>query len=192
MQKWTNHNHDPLADSSIVTVLIIDASHLNQDEDTNAVLESHPSHPVKHNLNSPNDTSSREKPRREESSPVLPFASNNTYWVRGSSVDYDAWAALGNPGWSWNDLVSYFQKVGSQLVFLSLSISLADFRRLKGIPVALMPASTTTAILKEAPNSMAETAMFPSVIQTLFLNSLVSSAILQITHKLKTSPRDVP
>lgn len=31
--------------------------------------------------------------------------------TRGGRADYDAWAALGNEGWGWDDLLPYFQKV---------------------------------------------------------------------------------
>jgi choline dehydrogenase len=34
-------------------------------------------------------------------------------WLRGSAADYDAWAALGNPGWSFNDLLPSFRKAES-------------------------------------------------------------------------------
>lgn len=33
------------------------------------------------------------------------------FFNRGSKGDYDAWEKLGNPGWAWNDLLPYFQKV---------------------------------------------------------------------------------
>lgn len=36
---------------------------------------------------------------------------NGMLWNRGSQADFDAWAELGNPGWSWNDLLPYFRKV---------------------------------------------------------------------------------
>ncbi|KAJ3498657.1 hypothetical protein NLG97_g946 [Lecanicillium saksenae] len=31
-------------------------------------------------------------------------------WVRASRADYDAWEALGNPGWGWDSLLPYFKK----------------------------------------------------------------------------------
>jgi choline dehydrogenase len=37
-------------------------------------------------------------------------AINGCLWLRGSAADYDGWAALGNPGWSFDDLLPYFRK----------------------------------------------------------------------------------
>lgn len=31
-------------------------------------------------------------------------------WNRGGRADYDDWVQLGNPGWSWDDLLPYFKK----------------------------------------------------------------------------------
>ena len=36
---------------------------------------------------------------------------NAMCWNRGGSDDYDAWAALGNPGWDWAGILPYFMKV---------------------------------------------------------------------------------
>lgn len=44
---------------------------------------------------------------------------NGMLWNRGGQVDFDNWVELGNPGWSWNDLLSYFQRVG---YILTLSV----------------------------------------------------------------------
>lgn len=38
-------------------------------------------------------------------------AVNGMVFPRGAAIDYDAWEALGNPGWSWNNMLPYFQKV---------------------------------------------------------------------------------
>src|SRR5262245_45577039 len=35
---------------------------------------------------------------------------NGCIWLRGSGADYDGWAALGNPGWSFADLLPYFRR----------------------------------------------------------------------------------
>src|SRR5215217_1902633 len=35
---------------------------------------------------------------------------NGCIWLRGSAADYDGWAALGNPGWSFVDLLPYFRR----------------------------------------------------------------------------------
>ncbi|KAK0508304.1 hypothetical protein JMJ35_009388 [Cladonia borealis] len=37
-------------------------------------------------------------------------AINGMFFDRGSAPDYDAWVALGNPGWGWDDLLPYFKK----------------------------------------------------------------------------------
>ena len=38
---------------------------------------------------------------------------NACLWLRGSAADYDEWAALGNSGWSFADLLPYFRRVES-------------------------------------------------------------------------------
>lgn len=35
---------------------------------------------------------------------------NACVWLRGSAADYDDWAALGNPGWSFAELLPFFQR----------------------------------------------------------------------------------
>src|SRR3954452_12193720 len=38
-------------------------------------------------------------------------ALNATIWVRGAKQDYDTWAYLGNPGWSWEDVLPVFKAI---------------------------------------------------------------------------------
>ena len=35
---------------------------------------------------------------------------NAMVYIRGQPEDYDGWEALGNPGWGWGDVLSYFKK----------------------------------------------------------------------------------
>ena len=36
---------------------------------------------------------------------------NGMLWNRGNAADFDTWAQLGNAGWTWQDLLPYFNKV---------------------------------------------------------------------------------
>jgi choline dehydrogenase-like flavoprotein len=44
-------------------------------------------------------------------------ATNATFAVRGLPSDYDEWAALGNPGWSFEEVLPYFRKLESDCDF---------------------------------------------------------------------------
>lgn len=46
---------------------------------------------------------------------------NAMCWNRGGQGDFDAWEALGNPGWSWDDLLPYFMKVCKKAAFVRVS-----------------------------------------------------------------------
>ncbi len=35
---------------------------------------------------------------------------NGMIYMRGQAADYDHWAALGNPGWGWNDVLPFFKQ----------------------------------------------------------------------------------
>ena len=37
-------------------------------------------------------------------------STNGMVYVRGQAADYDQWAALGNAGWSWQEVLPYFRK----------------------------------------------------------------------------------
>jgi choline dehydrogenase len=40
-------------------------------------------------------------------------AINASVWLRGAAADFDAWGAMGNPGWTFSDVLPYFQKAES-------------------------------------------------------------------------------
>ena len=42
---------------------------------------------------------------------------NGTVAVRGAPFDYDRWASLGNPGWSWDDVLPYFCRLENDADF---------------------------------------------------------------------------
>ena len=44
-------------------------------------------------------------------------ATNGMFALRGHPADYDEWAALGNPGWSFDELLPFFRKAESDLDF---------------------------------------------------------------------------
>lgn len=42
---------------------------------------------------------------------------NGLIVIRGQPEDYDQWAALGNPGWGWHDVLPYFRKLETNTRF---------------------------------------------------------------------------
>ncbi len=44
-------------------------------------------------------------------------AVNTTIALRGTPADYDEWAAFGNPGWAWNDVLPAFNRLERDLDF---------------------------------------------------------------------------
>jgi choline dehydrogenase-like flavoprotein len=42
---------------------------------------------------------------------------NGIVTTRGARADYDAWQALGNPGWAWQDMLPYFKKVRRRSIY---------------------------------------------------------------------------
>ena len=69
---------------------------------------------------------------------------NGCVWLRGSAADYDEWAALGNPGWSFAELLPYFQRAESDLHGGLLAGSSG--------PVPVFRAANTTWLLAEPPS----------------------------------------
>ncbi len=44
-------------------------------------------------------------------------ATNATFALRGAPADYDEWASLGNPGWSFSEVLPYFRRLENDLDF---------------------------------------------------------------------------
>jgi choline dehydrogenase len=44
-------------------------------------------------------------------------ATNATFTLRGAPADYDEWAALGNPGWAFEDVLPFFRRVETDADF---------------------------------------------------------------------------
>lgn len=42
---------------------------------------------------------------------------NTLMYMRGNQQDYDDWAAMGNPGWSWDEVLPYFRKSENNQTF---------------------------------------------------------------------------
>ncbi|CAH2013120.1 unnamed protein product [Acanthoscelides obtectus] len=55
---------------------------------------------------------------------------NYMIYVRGNRLDYDRWEAMGNPGWSYNDIFPYFLK--SEDANISQTVEDAGFHRKGG------------------------------------------------------------
>lgn len=65
---------------------------------------------------------------------------NGCIWMRGSAADYDEWAARGNPGWGFDDLLPYFRMAEADP--LGGELHGAD----GPVPVSRVPASQWTPV----------------------------------------------
>ena len=67
-------------------------------------------------------------------------AINGAIWLHGSAADYDGWAALGNPGWTFDEILPMFRKIEAD----SLG---GPFHGTDGpIPITRVPESAATPI----------------------------------------------
>ncbi|MCC6792446.1 MAG: GMC family oxidoreductase N-terminal domain-containing protein, partial [Thermomicrobiales bacterium] len=80
---------------------------------------------------------------------------NGCFWLRGSAVDYDGWAARGNPGWSFADLLPYFKRAERDPMA-------GDFHGADG-PVPVFRAPVDVTPLDAAYAAAAEALGFPRV-----------------------------
>ena len=61
-------------------------------------------------------------------------STNAMIYMRGQAQDYDAWAAMGNPGWGWQDVLPWFiraegnERLGGPLHGQSGPLNVADLR----------------------------------------------------------------
>ncbi|KAF9518484.1 GMC oxidoreductase [Hydnum rufescens UP504] len=68
---------------------------------------------------------------------------NATLMIRGTKADYDEWESLGNPGWSWNDVLPLFKKAN----FLCNDIDETLMRSTQLVTTFHPPAPISEAIL---------------------------------------------
>ncbi|KAL0263056.1 hypothetical protein SLS55_002031 [Diplodia seriata] len=104
-----------LTENANVTVLVVEFGPLDSGDDSVTVpgLAGNAYTPYSFNL-----TSTPLRGLANQSFPVLAGAVvgggtvvNGMFFDRGGAPDYDAWEALGNPGWGWDGLLPYFKKV---------------------------------------------------------------------------------
>jgi choline dehydrogenase-like flavoprotein len=55
---------------------------------------------------------------------------NAMCWNRGGSDDFDAWEALGNPGWGWDGILPYFMKVNASSLKLQTGLTMPTERNI--------------------------------------------------------------
>ncbi|KAL1636661.1 hypothetical protein SLS58_009715 [Diplodia intermedia] len=103
-----------LTENANVTVLVVEFGPLDSGDDSVTVpgLAGDAYAPYSFNL-----TSTPLRGLANQSFPVLAAAVvgggsvvNGMFFDRGGAPDYDAWEALGNPGWGWDGLLPYFKK----------------------------------------------------------------------------------
>ncbi|CZR63230.1 related to alcohol oxidase [Phialocephala subalpina] len=109
---------------------------------------------------------------------------NGMCWTRGGSADYDAWKALGNDGWGWNDLLPYFQKASRHI---SSHLSILTYFRPKTTLITSMLRSVVNCTFNQTPQLTAQRATYmwathdTSTINLLFLDGLQELGIPTLT-----------
>lgn len=100
-----------LAENASLTIGVIEAGGIAADDDESVDIPAF----YGRSLGGPLDWAFRTEPQEGLGGRSLPWprgrvlggtsALNFMTWVRGSQRDYDDWTALGNEGWSWNELL---------------------------------------------------------------------------------------
>ena len=72
-------------------------------------------------------------------------------YVRGNAADYDGWAAAGNPGWSWPDVIAAFRRSerngrGATRHGADGPLSVEDLRDPSPLTLAFLRAATEAGI----------------------------------------------
>lgn len=81
---------------------------------------------------------------------------NAMVYIRGNPADYDEWAALGNPGWGWSEVLPYFRKSESNVrgedAFHGRSgpLSIADLRDPNPASLAFVAAAEQAGYARNA------------------------------------------
>ncbi|CZS96281.1 related to alcohol oxidase [Rhynchosporium graminicola] len=111
-----------LSEHSEITVLVIEAGGFTEDEDwiTNPLITSSNIPGFKSPKGSKYDWNMISISQSYLSNRVLPLSAgkvvgggstiNGMVFNRGSKEEYDRWESLGNPGWNFEEMVSYFKK----------------------------------------------------------------------------------
>ncbi len=75
---------------------------------------------------------------------------NGMIYVRGHPSDFDGWASMGLPGWSWADVLPYFQRSEGQACELPAVYGSSGPVRISSLPVSNL---ATDAFVRSAENS---------------------------------------
>jgi choline dehydrogenase-like flavoprotein len=79
---------------------------------------------------------------------------NSMIYMRGARLDYDEWASMGNPGWSYADVLPYFKKLehyergASEYHGVGGPLNVADLRSVNPLTRAFIESAVTTGYVR--------------------------------------------
>jgi choline dehydrogenase len=73
---------------------------------------------------------------------------NAMFLHRCPAVDYDGWAALGNPGWDWDSLLPYFKKVSKHIEHFRDSVRFTKCRVKTSLLLTQFSLNKVTSLIK--------------------------------------------